>query len=208
MTHCVAYNGTVIAVVASVMDERIKHQIKTRSVLTWGVRVFLSVGAWIFVQGLGTTSCTSDGGYACGEATAGNADEVRKCDGPDQVCICATHSCAQRTFDVVDASTDSGTGGSTTTDEDLCPDGQPRYGKEPCPSNLRYLDPPFIDEQWAGCCVSQAHADNVIERGAKDPRCPGVNDTESGESSSGSGGAGGGNGAASGGNGTQGDAGT
>jgi hypothetical protein len=139
-------------------------------------------------------------GYACGEETPLEKDSVRRCDGPDEVCICATHSCAVRTFDVPGAGADAGADAGSpspaaSSGDGACPDGRPRDDDKPCASGLRYLGSPFANEKWNGCCVDPAHATALIERDTANARCSGGGGGQGGaggaSSSSGSGSGGG-----------------
>lgn len=113
---------------------------------------------------LGGVSCARQG-YACGEVTLLNSSDVRRCDGTNEVCVCATQSCARRTYDLEKASGEKS--GS-------CPDGREPNDGRACDSGYRYLNMPFAAENWAGCCVDTRHSEVLVENDAKDPLCPGA----------------------------------
>lgn len=207
------------------MSERQKssgHKIAAGAARGWTAGAFVSLAVLTIAIAMGGGACSSKGGYACGEGTPNNGNEVRRCDGTDEACICATQSCARKTYAMEKVGNATGGG---------CPDGrEPNDGKV-CDSGYRYLNAPFADETWAGCCVAPIHAnpETIVANDAKSGLCPGAlalpdagedggsssssssgsSSSTSGNSSSGSGGAGGagGNGG-TGGNGTAGAGGT
>lgn len=79
---------------------------------------------------------TSEPGFQCGVAFNDDDTMPRSCSRPDEVCICATHSCA---VPVDSSSTDEG--------------GARATGK--CVSKFRYVDAPFASEALR--CVELEH---------------------------------------------------
>lgn len=87
-----------------------------------------------------TPSCTS--GFECGTPLDSDPERAHTCARPDEVCICATRSCAR--YDAT-LETDGSDGESA---------------KKPCESKLRYVgEKAFVTRpELAGECVAPAHA--------------------------------------------------
>lgn len=90
----------------------------------------VAVGRLVFVcllvSGLAVVGCTTSDGFRCGEPVPGG-ETGRECGRPEEVCVCATRSCA-----TPDLERDAG---------------------EPCESGMRYLGRPFARSDIAGECV-------------------------------------------------------
>jgi hypothetical protein len=72
------------------------------------------------------TGCGAGQHDPCGAPIEPGSTEMRTCEGPREVCICATSSCAVQEFD---------------------PDG--------CRSGFRYVDTELADERYRGECVER-----------------------------------------------------
>jgi len=117
-------------------------------------------------------ACDYGDGFRCGEPVPGTDNTFRQCDGTEQVCVCATNSCAERV--------------ETTK----------------CASGLRYLEPPFARENigvsapGAGLlaphdCVSTLHTKWILAEGAGNVACGPSPDAGAYASDGGGGGSGG-----------------
>lgn len=89
-------------------------------------------------------------GFECGTPLASDPDQTYTCSRPEEVCVCATRSCARIDHPASDA-------------------------KDPCPSGLRYVDEvAFVtDDDMVGQCVDEAHASSKIEQPDVQSRCSG-----------------------------------
>lgn len=89
-------------------------------------------------------------GFECGTPLASDPDQTYTCSRPEEVCICATRSCARVEHPASDAA-------------------------EPCSSGLRYVKEKIFvaDDDLAGQCVDIAHAPTKISQPDVQSRCPG-----------------------------------
>lgn len=95
------------------------------------------------------SACTASG-FECGTPLASDPALTHTCDLPEEVCICATRSCAQPEHPASDA-------------------------KHACESGLRYVtDKSFVTaNELAGACVDPAHKLSAIDQPDGQSRCPG-----------------------------------
>jgi len=100
----------------------------------------LLLSASFLVLAVTPASCTTEG-FLCGEPLRGNPSVVQSCMGANEICVCATRSCAAPVLDLVLGGA-AGIAGSGSSAEE-------------CP--LRYLPSPFADPEWAGRCVPDEH---------------------------------------------------
>lgn len=89
--------------------------------------------------------CDAPRGFECGSPLPSDPVVIRSCTGANQVCVCATRSCAV----AVHVASSDGGGGAQAYD--------------PCPSGLRYIDSPFARTPLA--CVEDADAVTKLSGG-------------------------------------------
>ena len=88
-------------------------------------------------------------GFQCGIPLASDPDATYTCERPEEVCVCATRSCAKKEVAASDA-------------------------EDPCPNGLRYVsESDFLaDEDLQNKCVDKAHEHSVIDQLNGVLRCP------------------------------------
>lgn len=88
-------------------------------------------------------------GFECGTPASDDPDVITRCDRSQEVCICATRSCAKR----VPVPEHPPSGLDAGVDAAVDPDAI-------CDSGLRYVEKPFAHKDWAGKCVPPEHKPN------------------------------------------------
>lgn len=88
-------------------------------------------------------------GFECGTPLASDPDGTHTCERPEEVCVCATRSCAKKEVAASDA-------------------------EDPCPNGLRYVKEKdyLADDLLENRCVDKAHEDSVIDQLNGELRCP------------------------------------
>jgi hypothetical protein len=128
---------------------------------------FLAAGpAFVSLQG-----CGQEGGFDCGREVPGTST-VRRCDGADEVCVCATNSCARRVGILPTARDGDGGGAPLSVDGGGAGDN---WGGclDPGETGYRYVDAPFARDGLAGNCVKAIDLRLGPIVTADAPACPG-----------------------------------
>jgi uncharacterized protein YjbI with pentapeptide repeats len=119
---------------------------------------------------LAFSACTTSG-FECGSPLASDPKLTYTCARPEEVCICATRSCARPEYPTADQRAD---------DAELAP-GTRESDRIVCPSGLRYVPEIdfVVDDDLAGKCVATAHApadqpELVLNQRDSQSRCPGT----------------------------------
>lgn len=147
----------------------------------------------------GFTGCEDAAHFDCGEPINATSSVIRKCDKPDEICVCATRSCARPVALTIAQQGAAPTDASATTEGSM--------ESAPCDQSCEtgycyYDDDQFGPNGWKGKCVPVEHMgtnQKVIRGGDNDLAC-GKLAPDSSNGASGNGGAGGSAGSSSGGN--------
>lgn len=115
------------------------------------------------------TACTTSG-FECGTPLASDPDLTYTCSRSEEVCICATRSCARPEHPTADdIAADAKLDAST-----------PERDRLVCPSGLRYVHEVdfVVDDTLVDKCVAKAHApedkpEYVLNQRDSQSRCPG-----------------------------------
>jgi hypothetical protein len=147
-----------------------------------------------------TQGCSQEAGFLCGRLIPGTST-VRRCDGADEVCVCATNSCAKR-VGIIPGWRD-GDGGGPPLGVDGG-GGEANWGEclGPGETGYVYAEAPFARDDLAGECVRaiDLRLGPIVKADA--PECPGQifpDPPSGGTNSGGSGGSGGSSGGGAGG---------
>ncbi|HVY26197.1 MAG TPA: hypothetical protein VHB79_06575 [Polyangiaceae bacterium] len=128
--------------------------------------LLLAGPALISVQG-----CEQEEGFQCGRQVPGT-NTIRRCDGANEVCVCATNSCAVR-VGILPTSRDGDAGGPPISVEGG--GGFDNWGEclGPGETGYRYVDAPFARDGLAGNCVKAVDLRLGPLVQADAPACPG-----------------------------------
>lgn len=114
-------------------------------------------------------ACTTDG-FECGTPLASDPDRTYTCSRTEEVCICATRSCARPEHPTAD---------DIAADAEL-PVNTAERDRLVCPSGLRYVHEVdfVVDDGLVDKCVAKAHVpedkpEYVLNQRDSQSRCPG-----------------------------------